>query len=411
MAKLRLIWVANAIWCPTGYGIQSKSLLPRLKRLDCVDDIAIFAFWGSEGGIMKAYGFTHYPRLFDPWGNDVIQLHARHFKADAVFTLMDTWVLAPDYGVRGFRWLPYFPVDHSPCPPAIIERLRTAYLPISYSRFGWEEMRKAGVYSEFIPHGVEEKVFRPLPDKGKWKEKFGLSRDDFVVGMVAANKGYPARKAWQQCIEGFAAFAQRHKDARLYLHTLTTSEMGGPNLREMLAFYGCIERARFTNPYYLMLGFDQPELAQLYNSFDVLLAASMGEGFGIPILEAQSCGVPVVTTDFSSMPELTAAGWKAKVLAKWFTPLVAHQVIPDPQSIAECLERAYEADRGKLAKVGREFALGYSWDKLVAQKWAPLLKQIAEEVTVRSHKPIAMADLVPASELYSRTATDEGVKL
>ena len=291
---------------------------------------------------------------------------------------------------------PYFPVDHSPVPPAITQRLKTAYLPISYSKFGWEEMRKQGIYSEYIPHGVDEKIFRPLPSqKAKLKEKFGHKGTDFVVGMVAANKGYPARKAWQQCIEGFAMFAQRHADAKLYLHTLTTSEMGGPNLREMLAFYGCIDRARFTNPYYLMLGFEANELCELYNSFDVLLAASMGEGFGIPILEAQCCGIPVITTDFSSMPELTAAGWKARVLTKWFTPLVAHQVIPDPVSIAECMERAYEADRAKLGKVGREFAMGYTWDKLVAEKWAPLLKQIAEEVEVRTHKPVTLADLVP----------------
>ena len=49
---------------------------------------------------------------------------------------------------------------------------------------------------------------------------------------------------------------------------------------------------------------DISELELLYNSAKVLLYASLYEGFGLPILDSFACGVPVITSDVSSMPEV-----------------------------------------------------------------------------------------------------------
>ncbi len=46
------------------------------------------------------------------------------------------------------------------------------------------------------------------------------------------------------------------------------------------------------------------ELELLYNSAQALIYCSLYEGFGIPILDAMSCGLPVVTSNVSSMPEV-----------------------------------------------------------------------------------------------------------
>lgn len=49
---------------------------------------------------------------------------------------------------------------------------------------------------------------------------------------------------------------------------------------------------------------DLEELELLYNSASVLVYCSLYEGFGIPILDAFACGLPVITSNTSSMPEV-----------------------------------------------------------------------------------------------------------
>ena len=46
------------------------------------------------------------------------------------------------------------------------------------------------------------------------------------------------------------------------------------------------------------------EIADLYNSVDVLLFPSFYEGFGRPPMEAMACGLPVISTDGGALPEV-----------------------------------------------------------------------------------------------------------
>ena len=55
-------------------------------------------------------------------------------------------------------------------------------------------------------------------------------------------------------------------------------------------------------------GLSNNEMVEQYNQCDVLLFASTYEGFGMPILEAQAVGRPVITSNISSMPEVAGTG-------------------------------------------------------------------------------------------------------
>jgi glycosyltransferase involved in cell wall biosynthesis len=56
---------------------------------------------------------------------------------------------------------------------------------------------------------------------------------------------------------------------------------------------------------------------EVYNLMDVFYLSTSGEGFGIPIIEAMACEVPVVATDYTTTPELVKennAGYGAKLV-------------------------------------------------------------------------------------------------
>jgi glycosyltransferase involved in cell wall biosynthesis len=61
-------------------------------------------------------------------------------------------------------------------------------------------------------------------------------------------------------------------------------------------------------PYQSEQDLSDDELVQAYSESDVLVFASLYEGFGLPIIEAQAVGVPVVTSNTFSMPEVAGPG-------------------------------------------------------------------------------------------------------
>lgn len=61
-------------------------------------------------------------------------------------------------------------------------------------------------------------------------------------------------------------------------------------------------------PYYYESGLNQEQMSAKYQQMDILLFASTYEGFGMPIIEAQAIGLPVVTSNISSMPEVAGDG-------------------------------------------------------------------------------------------------------
>lgn len=94
------------------------------------------------------------------------------------------------------------------------------------------------------------------------------------------------------------------------------------------------------------------ELELLYNSAKVLVYTSLYEGFGLPILDAYLCGLPVVTSNISSMPEIAG---EAAFLA-------------DPLSVNDIREKLkilfnQQDVRNKLVKKGFERVKEFSWEK------------------------------------------------
>ena len=123
-------------------------------------------------------------------------------------------------------------------------------------------------------------------------------------------------------------------------------------------------------------------MANLYSSFDVLLNCSRGEGFGLPVVEAQACGTPVIVGNWTSMTELFFDGWlvqKSEAERQW-NGQGAYMFTPSVEAIEDRLIQAYKSAGESFPKTVQG-ASAYDADVITEQHWKPALEKIQERIS------------------------------
>lgn len=117
----------------------------------------------------------------------------------------------------------------------------------------------------------------------------------------------------------------------------------------------------------VFLGYKMPdELVKITGSASMLAFVSYFEGFGIPILEAMKCGVPVLTSNRTATKEI--AGDAADLINPF-----------DPESIANGIKRlVVNSERSEsYVELGFKRAAQFSWDKTADELWNSMMKTLA----------------------------------
>jgi glycosyltransferase involved in cell wall biosynthesis len=202
---------------------------------------------------------------------------------------------------------------------------------------------KVEVIAEGLPPAVPA---GPLPD--------GLQPGFILaVGTVEPRKNYP------RLLEAYRQMRGRS------LPFIINGRPGVPELviagRPGWAYGDTLQRIA-AEPGVRYLGHvDEPTLTALYESASVLAFPSLYEGFGLPLLEAMSRGVPAVVGAAGALPELALGS--------------AISVKPDDvNAIAGALERLLSDEklRSKLGEEGKRRAESYTWDRAAKQTLAVL---------------------------------------
>jgi glycosyltransferase involved in cell wall biosynthesis len=318
----------------------------------------------------------------DQSGNDILAARYDYHQADLLITLCDPFALhkcTPDLASRNVAH--WFPVDCDPMGELDVTVLREGMgIPVAMSRFGQRVIRAEGGDPLYVPHGIDTALFTP-GDKMAYRDSADIGESTFTVGINAMNRDQ-LRKGWHEQMLAFAAFHARHPDSVLTMHTAAIGQPG-LNLAGMAARLGITDAVRFPDDYSLASHLiTQEQMAAWYRGLDVLSMCSYGEGFGIPAIEAQSCGIPVVCTDASAMTELCGTGWLVSGTPFWSPGHGAWWKRPDVTDIEAAYEAAWQArENGAMpGEAARAFALNYDADHVLAHWWKPALDAISERV-------------------------------
>lgn len=327
---------------------------------------------------------------------DVLVEHYHDFRADVIITFKDVWAFQRFYKYA-VNWIPICPIDHSPISNLIVDKVKTAFKVVSISRFGQKELKSQNVENVYIPHAVDINLYRPLNQREECRKLFNIESDVFCVGIIARNQ---SRKLIPHQLKGYRRFLDSHKDvkSRLFLWTNVTPSspsdaiMGvadvGVHLLPEIYRLGLENRVIIPDvQLYLnglpewVEGFTRGDMVKLFNSLDVILNCTGGEGAGLPMLEGAACGIIGITTDYAAGPEYVGAGLvvKSEDYVILNTPGTRY-ALASIDGMAEALTRIYNGDREKMGRKARAFAERLAWPKVLNSYWIPFLEDCEKDL-------------------------------
>ena len=277
--------------------------------------------WASQDGLDLFWSPAHRLPLFLP-----------HGLARAI-TIHDlVWRHAGQTMRPLSRWL-----DQTLMPQAVGAADRVVAISASTAADIEREMPFAAGRIRAIPLGAAE-LGKPGPRESL--APLGLSGPYFLfVGTLEP------RKNLGRLLEAFSRLPPGLGGSAL-LAVAGGAGWGGVDVQAMVLRLGLKERVR-------ILGFvSDQQLATLYAHALFLAMPSLYEGFGLPLLEAASRGVPVLTSDISSMPEVAG---DAGVLV---SPLDVDSIV---KGLAQMLDDT--KFRSDLARRAVASAQRFSWDR------------------------------------------------
>jgi glycosyltransferase involved in cell wall biosynthesis len=367
---------SNAPWQPSGYGRQCQLLAGLLRHLG--HEVIISAISGLDGAPIEWDGLAVLPHGRAGFGVDVLVGHASVMQPDLIITLMDFYRLWPiAEQLREYNVAAWLPVDTTELSRPDRETLtRSGARPIAMSLHGQEALKRAGwLDAPYLPHmhTITAEEYAALAEQRADLRKRHDLADKFVIGICAANNDH-LRKAFPEQLEAFRRFSKDMTQARMLIHTVTPSP-GGLDLQELRSDLGLDELVKFTQPYIQVAGSaDEDFMRAWFTSLDVLSSCSYGEGFGVPMLEAQACGTPAIGTRASAMQDPDRAQWLVEGTPFWNYVYRQWWTRPDIASITKAYNKA-----ARYASTRRQAAREASAEFLVDNQlpaWEALLKEL-----------------------------------
>ncbi len=252
--------------------------------------------------------------------------------ADQVVTIHDIIPIErPDWFSRSFAAL------HLWLVPRLVQRVRHVITVSEFTRHRLIE--RFGIRPDrvtAVPNGVGEEYYRRSAEEiVKMRRDLSIPDGEYVLSVCSLEP----RKNLLRLLEAWQLVQPR------YPATLVVAgAKGASGVFKDAGINNVAPRVHFTG--YV----PEEQLPTLYSGASCFAYPSLYEGFGLPVLEALACGVPVVTSNTTSLPEVSGPA------AQLVDPERIDQIA---DVILEVLQNPDQARR--LGETGQSHARQFSW--------------------------------------------------
>ncbi len=331
----------------TGYSTYGREVLKRLHNSNKYE-IAEFATYLKHNDPRIKYipwkVYTNLPvnkeeeqiysqSMTNEFGAFKFEQVCLNFKPHIIFDIRDVWMFTFETTspLRKYYNLAVMPtVDSEPQLEQWLETYSKADAVFTYTDWSKEVIKKQtnnkiNVVKSAPPSVTSELFPAKYEDKLKIKEVLGLSGKN-IIGTVMRNQ---KRKLFPDLFKAFAEYITENNDKDTFLYCHTSFPDLGWDIPKLLLHYGISSRVLFTykcekcgNVFPSLFadaisnckkcnttsaklvsvhnGVDNEKLNLIYNLFDLYIQLSQNEGYGMPLIEAATCGVPCMGTDYSA---------------------------------------------------------------------------------------------------------------
>ena len=426
--KKKILWVGEAPYLNTGYAVYAKNILGYLASLGKYEIVQL-GIYAKESELHK-YNFTwtivpNCPESNTPeheqyksdelaqFGSYRFEEVCAEFKPDIVCNIADVWMF--EFIFRS-PYLPYFKTilmptcDSEPQPKQWLDVYAKSDKILTYCDWAKDELIK-GMGQEHSSKmigsasPVAAECYFPK-DKNRLRHQMGIGIHETIFGTVMRNQ---KRKLYPQLFESFRKYLDMGGDGKLFCHTSYPDKgwdfqmmLKRYNLSNNVLFtYKCMKCDGYSIDTFTSLikeckqcrdvtskmctvddGIEAEDLANIYNIMDFYIQPCTNEGFGMPIVEAAACGVPVCATDYSAPSDVIK---KLGGIPIEHTFSIEHETglkkaIIDTDHLASIMLEVYRTPKEMMnlrrIQTRELFEKYYSSWKRTGQKWEEVIDSI-----------------------------------